>query len=189
MASKTCRMAVDRWRMADDRCEVKPGGNGKGKSGESMSQECWDLLYGASTPRPQAPTIAGTSGGCGEGERERSEPAPQKCRAAQKAPNEAKLESTQSALPLTVKSSAPEPAGRERSRSAVDGRVPDDGCNVPCDPITPAGEGKHRAWGHKSGSFFPKSEGREKSEECSAASEERVASSEWRGIRTHEPPA
>jgi hypothetical protein len=54
-----------------------------------MPQECWDLLHGASTPPPQAPRIAGTSGGCGAGERERGEPTLQECRAPQKAPNEA----------------------------------------------------------------------------------------------------
>jgi len=62
--------------------------------------------------------------GCGEGEGERSEPTPEECRVPQKAPNEAELESTQSSLPLDVKSSATEPAGRERSRSAAGGAVP-----------------------------------------------------------------
>jgi hypothetical protein len=123
--------------------------------------------------------------GCGAGERERSEPALQECRAPQKAPNEAsrvrrkdasvrwavrhrkldapyKLlktpqkapneanpESAQSLLPLAVKSSATEPAGRERSRSAAGGAVPHDAGNDPFDPIAPAGEGNGRARGRE----------------------------------------
>src|SRR5271165_7102512 len=52
---------------------MRSDGCGEGASSESMPQECWDLLHGASTPPPQAP----------------SEPKPQECRAPQKAPNEA----------------------------------------------------------------------------------------------------
>src|SRR5208337_2408843 len=84
-----------------------------------------------------------------EGERERSEPAQEECRAPQKAPNEAQLESTQRSLPPTVKSSAPEPAGRERSRSAASGAVPHDAGNDPFDPIAPAREGRERARGSR----------------------------------------
>src|SRR5208283_3862257 len=104
MADDTGRMADDRGqmtddtgRMADDGSEVRSGGCGDGESGEpppqapseEMSQESWELLYGASWPRSQTTGIAGTSGGCGEGERARSEPTPQECRAPQKAPHEA----------------------------------------------------------------------------------------------------
>jgi hypothetical protein len=89
--------ADGRWQKADARCEVRSGESGDGESGEprpqapseEMSQECWDLVYGASWPRSQATGIAGTSGGCGEGEPERSEPTQEECLAPQKAPNEA----------------------------------------------------------------------------------------------------
>jgi len=109
---------------------------------EEMSQEDWDLVYGPSWPRSQANIFADTSGGCGEGEpetvasesggsgerrvapggceegeRERNEPTQEECLTPQKAPNEAKLESTQSSSPLEVESSATEPAGRKRSQS------------------------------------------------------------------------
>jgi len=67
------QMADDTCRMADDRCEMRSDGCGEGESSESMPQKCWDLLHGASTPPPKAP----------------SEPTPQECRAPQKAPNEA----------------------------------------------------------------------------------------------------
>jgi hypothetical protein len=83
------------------------------------------------------------------GERERSEPTLQECRAPQKAPNEAHPESSQGLLPLAVKSSATEPAGRERSRSAAGGVVPHDAGNDPFDPIAPAGEGNGRARGRE----------------------------------------
>jgi len=55
--------------------------------------------------------------------------------------NEANPESTQSLLPLVVKSSATGPTGRERSRSAAGGAVPHDAGNDSFDPIAPAGEG------------------------------------------------
>ena len=58
----------------------------------------------------------GASGGCGEGEPERSEPTQEECLASEKAPNEAKLESTQSSLPLEVESSSTEPEGPKRSQ-------------------------------------------------------------------------
>jgi len=118
-------MADGKRRMADDGCEVRSGGCGDGESGETapqapseeMSQECWDLVYGPSWPRSQATGIAGTSGGCEEGEGERSESTQEEYLTPQKAPNEAKLESTQSSLPLEFESSVSEPEGRERSRS------------------------------------------------------------------------
>jgi len=97
-------------------------------------------------PPLHAPRIAGTSGDGGEGERESSEPTPQEFRAPKKAPNEAKLESTQDPFPPKVKSSATGPAGRQRSRSAAGCVVPRDD---PFDPIAPAGEGKERAWGSR----------------------------------------
>ncbi len=95
-------MADCKRRMADDECEVRSGGCGDEESGETapqapseeMSQECWDLVYGPSWPRSQANIFAGTSGGCGEGEPERNEPTQEECLTPQKAPNEAKLEST-----------------------------------------------------------------------------------------------
>ena len=125
-------MTDDTGRMADDGSEVRSGGCGDGESGEpppqapseEMSQESWELLYGASWPRSQATGIAGTSGGCGEGEPERNEPTQEEYPAPEKAPNEANPESTQSSLPLDVESSATEPAGRKRSQSAAGGAVP-----------------------------------------------------------------
>ena len=54
-------------------------------------------------------SVVSESGGSGGPTQERR-PAPEK------APNEAKLKSTQSSLPLEVESSAPEPAGRKRSQ-------------------------------------------------------------------------
>jgi len=115
--------ADDKWQMADDKCRMADGGwQKRGDVGW-----LWE----------------------GEGERERSEPAQEECRAPQKAPNEAKRESTQSSLSLTVKSSAPEPAGWERSRSAAGGAVPHDAGNDPFDPIAPAREGKERARGNR----------------------------------------
>src|SRR5271157_207015 len=87
---------------------MRSDGCGEGESSELMPQKCWDLLHGASTPPPQAP----------------SEPTPQECRAPQKAPNEAKPESTQSSLLPGLETSARGPAGRERSRSAAGGAVP-----------------------------------------------------------------
>jgi hypothetical protein len=76
--------------MADHKCEVRSGGCGDGESSESMPQECWNLLHGASTPPPQAP----------------SEPTPEEFLAQQKAPNEAQPESTQSSLSHGFESSA-----------------------------------------------------------------------------------
>jgi hypothetical protein len=67
----------------------------------------------------------------------------------QKAQNEANPESTQSLLPLVIKSSATEPAGGERSRSAAGGAVPHDAGNNPFDPIAPAREGNGRARGRE----------------------------------------
>ena len=57
------------------------------------------------------------SGGCGEGEPERSEPTQERCLAPEKAPNEAKLESTQSSLPLEVESSVPKPPGQNEAKA------------------------------------------------------------------------
>ncbi|MGA2704889.1 MAG: hypothetical protein ABSH35_27835 [Isosphaeraceae bacterium] len=131
MADGKRQMPVGKWQRADDegwitddRFEMRSGGCGDGESdvpwpqapSEEMAQEFWDLLYGESWPGSQATGIAGTPGGCGEGEPERSEPPQEECPAPEKAPNEAKLESTQSSLPLEVESSAPEPAGRKRSQ-------------------------------------------------------------------------
>ena len=67
----------------------------------------------------------------------------------QKAPNEAKPESTQNFLSLQVKSSATGPAGRERSRSAAAGAVSHDAGNDPFDPIAQAGKGNWRARGRE----------------------------------------
>ncbi len=92
-------MANGGWQMADGRCEMMADGCAVGQNVEPMPQGCLELPAEASTTPPQAPRNAGTSGGHGEGERERSEPTPQKCRAPQKAANEAKRESTQRSLP------------------------------------------------------------------------------------------
>ena len=107
---------------------MRSDGCGEGESSESMPQKCWDLLHGASTPPPQAP----------------SEPTPQECRAPQKAPNEAKPESTQSSLSPGFESSARGPAGRERSRSAAGGAVPHNAGNDSFDPIALADESGSR---------------------------------------------
>src|SRR5271157_2409391 len=87
MTDDRWQMADDKWQMADDKCRM-------------------------ADDKP-----AGTSGDCGEGQRERSEPTPQECRAPKKVPNEAQPESTQSHLASGLESSAPGLAGRERSRS------------------------------------------------------------------------
>jgi|GEM_PF-1843674 len=97
MVKEGWRMANGGWQMADGRCEMMADGCAVGQNVEPMPQECLELPAEASTTPPQAPRNAGTSGGHGEGER--SEPTPQKCRAPQKAANEAKRESTQRSLP------------------------------------------------------------------------------------------
>jgi len=90
------------WRIA-----TVASGEWRENSGQwSVASEC-----GRSGERRVA------SGDCEEGERERSEPTQEGCLAPAKAPKEAKLESTQSFLPLDAESSAPEHASRERSQS------------------------------------------------------------------------
>jgi len=125
MADDRGQMADDGCRMANDGCEVRSSGCGDGESGQptpqapsdEMSQEDRDYVYGPSRPGSRATMIAGMSGGCGEGEPERSEPTQERRLAPEKAPNEANPESTQSSLPLEVESSMPDPAGGKRSQS------------------------------------------------------------------------
>ncbi len=127
MADGKRQMPVGKWQRADDegsitddRFEMRSGGCGDGESGEprpqapseEMAQEFWDLLYGESWPGSQATGIAGTPGGCGEGEPERSEPPQEECPAPAKAPNEAKMESTQDSFSLEVKLREPNPRDR-----------------------------------------------------------------------------
>jgi hypothetical protein len=129
-------MTEGRGQMADDGCEVRSGGCGDGESGQPTPQApsedgvaCgeWRVASEIGVASGQWSVASesggsgerqGASGGCGEGEPERSEPTQEKCLASEKAPNEAKLESTQSSLPLEVESSATKPSGRERSQSS-----------------------------------------------------------------------
>jgi hypothetical protein len=67
----------------------RPAPNSGPAPSEEMSQEDWDYVYGPSWPRSQANIFAGTSGGFGEGELERSDPTPGECLTPEKAPNEA----------------------------------------------------------------------------------------------------
>ena len=123
-ADGKCRMADDGGQMADDGCEVRSGGCGDGESGETtpqaprdeMSQEDWDYVYCPSRPGSGRTMIAGVSGGCEDGEPERSKPTQGECPAPQNVQNEANQESTQSSLPLEVESSVLEPQGRKRSQ-------------------------------------------------------------------------
>src|SRR5208337_1979579 len=80
-------MADDKCRMTDDKCRMAD----------------------------DKPAV--NSGGCGCVGGESSEPMSEECRAPKKVPNEAQPESTQSHLASGCESSAPGPAGRERSRS------------------------------------------------------------------------
>src|SRR5271157_1304329 len=92
MTNGRWQMADDKCRMANDKPAVNSGGCVEDESSEPMSKDCGDLPSGASMPPPHAPRIAGTSGGHGESERERSEPTPQECRVPPKTLNEAKLD-------------------------------------------------------------------------------------------------
>ena len=124
-------MADDRCRTGDDGCEVRSGVCGDRESSETtpqapsdeMSQEDWDYVCGPSRPGSEPTMIAGVSGGCEDGEPERSKPTQGKCPAPQNVQNEANQESTQSSLPLEVESSVLEPQGRKRSQM--------EGANVP----------------------------------------------------------
>ncbi len=103
MADVRWRMANVRWRMADDGCRTGDD------SGEWRVASEIGVASGTGIVVSSQWSVVSESGGSGEPPQERR-PAPEK------APNEAKLESTQSSLPLDVESSAPEPAGRKRSQ-------------------------------------------------------------------------
>jgi hypothetical protein len=157
MADDTCRMADDTCRMADDRCEVRSGGCGEGESGEPTPEVSQGRIVGYDSNRVIDDSMNDKIGILSH---EETDAAERPCQGAgdrqslpgglktpQKAPNEAKPESTQSSLSHGFESSAPEAAGHERSRFAADGAVPHGGCNDPFDPITPAREGKETGLG------------------------------------------
>jgi len=134
LADGKWQMADDKCRMADDRCEVSPGGCAGGESGEPTPEVSQGRIDGGRGDRlssvPPTP-IEGTDaadrpcqGACDR------QGLPSGVKTPQKAPNEAKPESTQSSLPLNVKSSATEPAGPARSRSAAGGAVSHDAGNA-----------------------------------------------------------
>ena len=97
MADDGCQVADDGCRMADDGCEVRSSGCGDGESGQpmpqapsdEMSQEDRDYVYGPSRPGSRATMIAGMSGGCEDGEPERSKPTQGECPAPQNVQNDA----------------------------------------------------------------------------------------------------
>src|SRR5271157_1921327 len=128
MANDKCRMADDKCRMADDKCRM-------------ADDKC----------RMADDKCEARSGGCAEGER--SEPTHQECRAPQKATNEGQQEPTQSSFSPKVKTPVPEPAGRQRSRSAAGGAVSQDAGNDPFDSIAQATKGSGRARGREGGSL------------------------------------
>jgi hypothetical protein len=153
------RMADDRWRMADDRCEVRSGGCGEGESGEPTPEVSQGRIVGYDSNRVIDDSMNDKIGILSH---EETDAADRQCQGAcdreslpcglktpQKAPNEAKPESTQSSLSHGCESSAPETAGHERSRFAADGAVPHGGCNDPFDPIAPAREGKETGLGQQ----------------------------------------
>src|SRR5271157_4802229 len=152
MADGGWRMADHRCRMADHRCEVRSGGCGEGESGEPTPEVSQGRIVGYDSNRVIDDSMNDRIGILSH---EETDAADRPCQGAcdrqslprglktpQKAPNEAKPESTQSSLSHGFESSAPEAAGHERSRFAADGAVPHGGCNDPFDPIAPAREDK-----------------------------------------------
>jgi hypothetical protein len=120
-------MADDRCRMADDRCEVRSGGCGDGESGEPTPEVSQGRIVGHDSNRVIEDSTNDKIGILPhEGTDAADRPCQSDCvrhslpcgvKTPQKAPNEAKPESTQGSLSLKVKSSATGPAGRERTRS------------------------------------------------------------------------
>ncbi len=126
-------MADDKRRMADDKCEVSQGrivGHDSNRVIDDSKNDKNGILSHEETDAADRPC----QGACVR------QSLPGGVKTSQKTPNEAQLKSTQRSLPLKVKLSAPEPAGRERSRSAAAGTDPHDAGNVPFDPIAPARE-------------------------------------------------
>ena len=128
MADDKWRMANGKCRMADDRCEVSPGGCAEGESSEPTSEVSQGGIVGDDSNRVIDDSTNDKIGILSD---EGTDAADRPCQSArvrhsrpcgvktlQKAPNEAKLESTQSSLPLEVESSLPEPAGGKRSQSS-----------------------------------------------------------------------
>src|SRR5271157_3783541 len=117
MADGKWQMANGRWRMADDRCEVSPGGCAGGESGEPTPEVSQDRIVGHDSNRVIDDS---TNDKIGILSQEGTDAADRPCQGAcdrqslpsgaktlQEAPKEAQLESTQGALPLNVKPSAP----------------------------------------------------------------------------------
>jgi hypothetical protein len=150
MADDKWQMANDKCRMADDRSEGRPCGCGDGESSEPTPELSQGRIVGHDSNRVIDDSKNDKNGILShEGTDAADRPCQGACvrqslpggvKTSQKAPNEAKLKSTQRSLPPKVKSSAPEPSGRERSRSAAAGTDPHDAGNVPFNPIAPARE-------------------------------------------------
>src|SRR5271157_1548323 len=157
MANGKWQMADGEWQMADGKCRmadekpaVNSGGCVEGESSEPMSEVSQGRIVGHDSNRVIDDSKNDKNGILShEGTDAADRPCQGACvrqslpggvKTSQKAPNEAKLKSTQHSLPLKFKSSVPEPAGRQRSRSAAAGTDPHDAGNVPFDPIAPARE-------------------------------------------------
>ncbi len=132
MAEGGCRAADDEWQMADDEWQMAD-------DEWQMADDEWQVAGGepkSSIQNPQSRI-----------QNPRKTP--------QKAPNEAKLESTQDTSSQGVESQNAEPEERERSQSAAGGQVVQGAGNDWVETIVSAGEGGGKARGRK-GRSLPK---------------------------------
>jgi len=132
MAEGGCRAADDEWQMADDEWQMAD-------DEWQMADDEWQVAGGepkSSIQNPQSKI-----------QNPRKTP--------QKAPNEAKLESTQDTSSQGVESQNAEPEERERSQSAAGGQVVQGAGNDWVETIVSAGEGGGKARGRK-GRSLPK---------------------------------
>ena len=179
MADDECQVAEGELQVADEQCEVGVGGCDEGESSELLAEGSFGPVVGhdshgvieeSTNDKIEILSHEGTDaadGVChGDGLEQSLD-----CgvKTPQKAPNEAKLESTQSASSQRVESQDAEPRERERSQSAAGGQVVQGAGNDRIETIVPAGKGAGKARGRK-GRSLPK-----------AASAKRVCSGRGRG--------
>ncbi len=159
MADDKCQVAEHELQVANEQCEVESGGCDKGKSSEPMAEGSFGPVVGhdshgvieeSTNDNTEILSHEGTDAADGVCQGDGLEHG-LVCgvKTPQKAPNEAKLESTQNIYSQGFGSQNAEPQERERSQSAAGGQVVHGAGNDRVETIVPADKGGGKARGRK----------------------------------------